>query len=111
MIGKVRHHSQTSPAANCARLVLELERQALELMAERLLALTDNYRHRPRSEKRSTCQKHRHDNATIRLRTRFLRDGQGAAILVPRRSWSIEEPCNECAPRQKRHRHRETTAA
>lgn len=53
----MRHHSQTSPAANCARLVLELERQALELMAERLLALTDNYRHRPRSEKRIDMSK------------------------------------------------------
>jgi hypothetical protein len=54
---KVRHCYQTSPEAKYDRLVLDNERQVLDMMAGRLLTLTNNYRNRLRSERRINMPK------------------------------------------------------
>jgi hypothetical protein len=57
MSEKVRHCYQTSPEVKYDRLVLDNERQVLDMMAERLLTLTNTYRYWLRSERRTNMPK------------------------------------------------------
>jgi hypothetical protein len=88
-----------SPAANYARLVLELERQALNVMAKRPLALTDNYRHRPRSEKRIDMSKASTRQRYYTFAEEFLagraRQGDTAAQTVLDERRTVQQMCTK----------------